>query len=273
MSTPAQIIDATSEVSPFSISPNPLAMHVTDSLRAILVKCRFTITKGQGVAVLLGELGTGKSTVLRYLHAEFSSRSEYQTSLIPTPKFNSSFAFLRYLAEDLGVPTKRSLTAQADAIQDYLREGYAQGKNTVVFVDEAQILSNDQLETLRGLLNFETNSRKLVQFIVAGQLELREKLRQERNKPLHSRVSTYSILNPLTHAEVAELLRHRCDYEQIPFPFTSAAIEKLYTLTGGIPRAVLKCAALAYEMMQMEQINSIDDELINDAAPEVGVDG
>lgn len=71
---------------------------------------------------------------------------------------------------------------------------------------------------------------------------------------------------------MAELLRHRCEYEQIPFPFTPSAIEKLYTVTGGIPRAVLKCAALAYEMMQMEEINTIDEELIGDAAPEVGVD-
>jgi general secretion pathway protein A len=128
-----------------------------------------------------------------------------------------------------------------------------------------------ELPLVRGLLNFETHTHKLVQIVLAGQLELREKLQSEKNRALYSRISTYSVLDPLTLDETGAMLAHRCDKESIHNPFSPEAVEKLYVVTKGIPRSILKVAALAYEMMLMEGTKSIDPDLVSDTVPEVAV--
>jgi general secretion pathway protein A len=175
------------------------------------------------------------------------------------------------MATDLGVDGKRSLTQQRDELERWLVDRYEDGKNVVIFVDEAQVLDNAQLELVRALLNFETHQHKLIQIVLAGQLELREKLQSEKNRALYSRVSTYSVLDPLTLEETGGMLAHRCDKEGIKNPFTPAAVEKLYVVTKGIPRSILKVAALAYEMMLMENLRTIDPELVSDTVPEVAI--
>jgi general secretion pathway protein A len=259
------------DYTPFSISPNPNTLHITPGLRAVLAKVRFTINKRQGLCALLGDVGLGKSTLLRYLFGEYAANANCLTTLVPTPKFPSPFAFLKYMATDLGVDGKRSLTQQRDELERWLIDHYEAGKNVVIFVDEAQVLDNAQLELVRGLLNFETHQHKLVQIVLAGQLELREKLQSEKNRALYSRVSTYSVLDPLTLEETGDMLAHRCNKESIKNPFTPAAVEKLYVVTKGIPRSILKVAALAYEMMLMEGVQTIDPELVSDTVPEVAI--
>jgi general secretion pathway protein A len=267
MTTAPSIDDYT----PFGISPNPNTLHITPGLKAVLAKAKFTINKRQGLCALLGDVGLGKSTLLRYLYGEYAASENALTTLVPTPKFPSPFAFLKYIATDLGVDGKRSFTQQRDEFERWLVDRYEAGKNVVVFVDEAQVLDNAQLELVRGLLNFETHTHKLVQIVLAGQLELRDKLQSEKNRALYSRVSTYSVLDPLTLDETGGMLAHRCDKEGINNPFTPEAIEKLYVVTKGIPRSILKVAALAYEMMLMESIQTIDPQLISDTVPEVAI--
>ncbi len=259
------------EYTPFSISPNPNTLHVTPGLRAVLAKARFTVNKRQGLATILGDVGLGKSTILRYLFGEYAAKENCLTTLVPTPKFPSPFALLKYISSDLGVDGKRSLTSQRDEFERWLLNQYEQGKNVVVFVDEAQILDNSQLELIRGLLNFENERHKTIQLVLAGQLELRDKLSTEKNRALYNRISTYSVLDPLTLDEMAEMLAHRCAHEAINNPFTPEAIEKLYLVTKGIPRSILKVSALAYEMMGMEGASLISPDLISDTVPEVAV--
>lgn len=267
MSTSSVIVQDT----PFSISPNPNSLFITPSLRAVIAKTKFTIDKRQGLSTVMGDIGLGKSTLLRFLYGEYAAREQCLTTLVPTPKFPSPFALLKYISSDLGVDGKRSFVAQQDALQEFLLQTYEEGKNVIVFIDEAQLLDNSQLELVRGILNFETSKHKLVQVCLAGQLELREKLQSEKNKPLYSRISTYSVLDPLTPDETTQMLAYRCQYEGISNPFDPAAIEKIYLVTKGIPRSILKVAALAYEMMQMEGAASINADLIEDTVPEVAV--
>lgn len=262
----------TDDSTPFSISPNPNCLHLTPSLRAVTAKAKFTIDKRQGLAAILGDIGLGKSTILRYLYAEYSARDDIITTLVPTPKFPSPFATLKFISQDLGVDGKRSFVAQQDALQDALLNAYSSGKNVVVFIDEAQVLDNAQFELIRSMLNYETHKHKLIQLVLAGQLELRDKLALEKNKALYSRISTYSVLDPLTLEEADEMLAFRCKYESVQNPFTPQAIEKLYVTTRGIPRSILKVAALAYEMMLMEGSKTINADLIDDTVPEVAID-
>lgn len=258
---------------PFSISPNPNSLYVTPSLRGVLAKARFTINKRQGLTcAALGDVGMGKSTVLRYLYGEYAAKDNCITTLIPTPKFPSLFSMLKYITSDFEIEPKRSFVAQQDALQEFLLASYSEGHNVVLFIDEAQLLDNQQLELIRGFLNYETDEHKLIQIVLAGQLELRDKLNTEKNKALYSRISTYSMLDPLTPEETKAMIKHRCDYAGISNPFTDEAMETVFIKSKGIPRNILKLCALAYEMMEMADETSITPDYIEDAVPEVAVE-
>jgi general secretion pathway protein A len=258
---------------PFSISPNPNSLYVTPSLRGVLAKAKFTINKRQGLTcAALGDVGLGKSTVLRFLYGEYAAREDCVTTLIPTPKFPSLFSMLKYICSDFEIEPKRSFVAQQDALQDFLLKTYQDGKNVVLFIDEAQLLDNQQLELIRGFLNFETHEHKLIQIVLAGQLELKDKLNTEKNKALYSRISTYSMLDPLTPEETKAMIEHRCQYAGIKNPFTDEAMEMVFIKSKGIPRNILKLCALAYEMMEMAGEQEIDASYVVDATPEVAVE-
>jgi general secretion pathway protein A len=213
----------------------------------------------------------GKSTVLRYLYGEYAAKDSCITTLIPTPKFPSLFSMLKYITSDFEIEPKRSFVAQQDALQDFLLQSYNNSRNVVLFIDEAQLLDNQQLELIRGFLNFETDTHKLIQIVLAGQLELRDKLSTEKNKALYSRISTYSMLDPLTPEETKAMITHRCDYAGISNPFTNDAMETVFIKSKGIPRNILKLCALAYEMMEMAEEESITPDYIMDAVPEVAI--
>lgn len=254
---------------PFSISPNPNSLYLTDSLRAVVHKSRFTIEKRQGLTCVLGDIGLGKSTILRFLYGEYSAREDVVTTLIPTPGFPSPFAMLKSIAMDFKLEPERSFQKQQDALQSFLVETYAADKNVVIFIDEAQNVNNKQLELVRSLLNYETNTQKLVQIVLSGQLELKDRLSNERNRAVASRVSTYSILSPLTFDETREMIIHRCKFENIENPFTPEAVERIYEVSGGVPRSVLKICAFAYHVKEMENLPHITPEFIEMSQPEV----
>ncbi len=256
---------------PFSISPNPNSLYLTDSLRAVVHKSRFTIDKRQGLTCILGDIGLGKSTILRFLHSDYSAREDTVTTLIPTPTFPSPFAMLKSITMDFKIEPERSFQKQQDALQSFLLETYAADKNVVIFIDEAQNINNKQLELVRSLLNYETNTQKLVQIVLSGQLELKDRLADKRNKAVASRVSTYSILSPLTFDETREMIIHRCKFENIENPFTPAAIERIYEVSGGVPRSVLKICAFAYHIKETENLTEITAEFIETSQPEVSL--
>lgn len=254
---------------PFSISPNPNSLYLTDSLRAVVHKSRFTIDKRQGLTCVLGDIGLGKSTILRFLYSDYSARENTVSTLIPTPNFPSPFAMLKSIAMDFKLEPERSFQKQQDALQSFLFETYAADKNVLIFIDEAQNINNKQLELVRSLLNYETNTQKLVQIVLSGQLELKDRLSDKRNKAVASRVSTYSILSPLTLDETREMIAHRCKFESIDNPFTNDAIEKIYQVSGGVPRSVLKICAFAYHIMELENLTEITSDFIEMSQPEV----
>ncbi len=255
---------------PFSISPNPNSLYLTDSLRAVVNKSKFTIDKKQGLTCILGDIGLGKSTILRFLHSDYSAREEDMvTTLIPTPAFPSPFAMLKSICMDFKLEPERSFQKQQEALESFLQEKFVENKNVVIFIDEAQNINNKQLELIRSLLNYETNTHKLIQIVLSGQLELKERLSDKRNKAVASRVSTYSILSPLTLEETKEMISYRCKFENINNPFTAEAVEKIYQVSGGVPRSVLKICAFAYHVKEIEGLEEITPEFIEISEPEV----
>jgi general secretion pathway protein A len=253
---------------PFSISPNPNTLYLTPRLKAVLHKVRFTVDKRQGLTAILGDNGLGKSSILRFLHSEYLARENVVTTLIPTPVFSSDFAMLKSICQDFDLPARRGMTDQLEEFQSFLLEQYQAKKNIVLFIDEAQKLTNKMLEMVRAILNFETHTHKLVQIVLSGQLELRNRLLSEAHKALRSRLSAPSLLDALTPQETADMLEYRCKAAEIANPFTSGAVERIYELTNGVPRDVLLLCALAYELMIQSKEIVVDDDLIDSASDE-----
>lgn len=255
----------------FSLSPNPNFLYLTPALKAVIFQARGTIERRQGLVTLLADVGMGKSTILRYLIGEYDARADVKTVAVYTPKFPSTFGLIKEICQTFDLPLKRSLAAQMDSLAEYLAEQYASGVNIVLFIDEAQMLKDDLLEGVRGLLNLETNNAKLVQVVLAGQIELKARLTTERNRPLKSRIHSYALINPMTDKEMREMIDFRCNLVEIPNPFTDEAMAKIWDVTKGIPRHILKVCDKAVDYMNMAETDAVTLDMIDAAAEDAAV--
>src|SRR5262245_40020416 len=158
--------------------------------------------------------------------------------------------FLLRICRDFGQDPKRSTPAQREALEAWLVEQYQANKTVVVFVDEAQRLSTDQLELVRTLLNFETAHHKLLQLVLAGQLDLRDRILAKRNKALRSRIYSPCMMVPLSRLETDAMIAFRCERAGVSNPFQPDAIDALYELSGGVPRQALLLAGHAANFAQ-----------------------
>ena len=256
------------KVSPFSISPDPELLYVTPSIEATLDKVRHLVDYRQGLTTIVGDVGHGKSTILRYLWRELQQSPEVRTGAVITPNFTSDFAFLKAICGEFSIPPKRSMQAQESALREFLIELDGQGQTSVLLIDEAQKLTGRQLELVRVLLNFERETHKLVQIVLAGQLELKYKLLDESKKALRSRVFAPSNLSPLSPDECREMIAFRCNKFEVPNPFTAETIDAIYNQTSGIPRDVLKLAQILWVTAQRARTEQIPVDWVEPALSE-----
>lgn len=259
------------QLAPFTIIPNPNRLYLTDSLKAVVQKSRFTINKRQGLSCILGDVGLGKSTILRYLWGEYSAMDDCKTVMIPTADYPSKYGMVKDICAEFGIEPMRSSQAQTRKFQEFLFDQYAVGKNVILFIDEAQNLTNQQLEVLRTMLNFENNEVKTIQIVLAGQIELKAKLDHKKNKYLKSRIVMYSTLNPLTLNETKAMLDKRCEDADIENPFSEEVIEKIYVKSSGVPRSILKICSYLHELQMNYGLDKIPAEYVDTAAIEVAL--
>jgi general secretion pathway protein A len=253
---------------PFSVSPNPSNLYMTPGLAGTIHKCRFVIDNRQGLTVIMGDVGMGKSSVLRLLYGEYAARPDVVATLIPSPSFVSEFAFLKGVCQDLNLRPRRSLYDQEQELRGFLASQFAENVNIVVFIDEAQRLKGAQLEMVRTFLNFETNQFKLIQIVLAAQMELRDSLKDPSKKALRSRIIAPSILAPLTPDETKNMVEYRCQQSGISNPFPDETMKRIYTEANGVPREVLKICSVAYELMKATGVLVVSPELIESAIGE-----
>lgn len=256
---------STPVLAPFSTSPDPTTLYLTPALKTTLYKTQYTIETRQGLAAILGDVGLGKSTLMRYLFARLTALPNTIGTFLPTPTYRSSFAMLKKICSDFGIDAARSELAQQEALERWVVEQYEAGQCVLLFVDEAQRLKPDQLELVRTLLNFETAKVKLVQIVLAGQLDLRDKLLTRKYKPLLSRIFSPALLVPLEYTEMVEMLRSRCDLQSVPWPFSGdEPLRLLYEASGGVPRWALQGAQMAYGMAGALGTGAIDADLMRE---------
>lgn len=243
--------------SPFDITPNPRFLFYSAKHREAYNHLLFGIRERKGFIQLTGEVGAGKTTLCRAMLEQLDRR--YATALILNPVMNPE-ELCKAIAIEYGLPVLGLDRLDTLAvINQFLLQQVERGQDTVLIIDEAQDLSEDMLEQVRLLSNLETDNRKLLQIVLLGQPELREKLNHPRLRQLRQRITVRYHLLPLNRQEVNEYVHHRlhCSGGNGNPNFTRAALWRIHHYSQGIPRlvnAVCDKALLAGFVNQCQEI-------------------
>src|ERR1700746_3834773 len=225
---------------PFAITPDPRYLYLSERHAEALAHLLYGINEAGGFVQLTGEVGTGKTTIVRSLLAQTPKNAEI--ALILNPRMTAP-EFLLTICEELGIGVQDaapgSLKDLVDILSDYLLRAHAAGKRVVLVVDEAQNLSPDVLEQVRLLTNLETNTQKLLQIILIGQAELRELLARNTLRPLAQRITGRYHLDPLSRAETSAYVLHRLRVAGATTEIVTAqALRETFRLSRGVPRLI-----------------------------------
>lgn len=223
---------------PFSITPDPAFLYLSAHHREAFGHLLYGTGEHGGFVQLTGEVGTGKTTLIRALLAQDIEGVDVALCLNPCLTVTE---FVAAICDELGVayPDNATLKALTDALNAYLLETHAAGRRTVLILDEAQNLSRDVLEQVRLLTNLETHKHKLLRIILVGQPELAEMLQRPDLRQLAQRITARYHLRSLDRRESAAYIRHRL--ERVggdPRLFTPAACAAVHRRTGGVPRLI-----------------------------------
>jgi len=225
---------------PFAITPDPRYLYLSERHAEALAHLMYGINEAGGFIQLTGEVGTGKTTVIRSLLEQLPGHAD--VALILNPRVTPA-EFLLTICEELHVHVPDSGQGSTKTLMDllgrHLLDTHARGRRVVLIVDEAQNLSTETLEQVRLLTNLETATTKLLQIILIGQPELRALLDQPDLRQLAQRITGRYHLNPLSAEESAGYVKHRMRVAGATAEvFTPSALREIHRLSGGIPRVI-----------------------------------
>lgn len=257
---------------PFGVTPDPRYLYFSPGHREALASLFYGIETGRGFLSLVAEPGMGKTTLLfqllqrwkGYVHSAFL----FQTQC-------DSRELVRYLLDDLGLRSDgEDIVRMHSELNDFLYRETKAGRRVVVFIDEAQNLSDTVLETVRLLSDFEAPDKKLLQIILAGQPELEERLSRRGLAQLRQRIAIQARLEALPPNEVARYISHRLEvagYQDVEL-FTPAALALIAERSRGIPRLVNNLCFNALSLGCAKQERRIDSESVKEAAKDLTMD-
>lgn len=256
---------------PFAITPDPRYLYRSERHAEALAHLLYGIKEAGGFVQLTGEVGTGKTTIVRSLLAQTPKNAE--VALILNPRMTAA-EFLLSICEELGISvpegSTRSLKDLVDILSRYLLRAHAVGHRVVLVVDEAQNLMPEVLEQVRLLTNLETNTQKLLQIILIGQPELREMLSRNDLRQLAQRITGRYHLHPLSREESAAYVRHRLRVAGATSDiFTASALAEVYRLSRGVPRLINVICDRALLGSYTLDRHRVTDSLVRQAASEV----
>lgn len=223
---------------PFDITPNPRFLFYSAKHREAFNHLLFGIRERKGFVQLTGEVGAGKTTLCRAMLEQLDG--QFSTALILNPVMSAN-ELMQAIAMEFGLNvTGLDRLNTVNVINRFLLQQVERHKDTVLIIDEAQDLTDDLLEQVRLLSNLETDSRKLLQIVLMGQPELRDRLNNHKLRQLRQRITVRYHLAPLSRHEVSHYIQHRLEVsgaKGAPY-FTEPALWRVHRYSGGIPRLV-----------------------------------
>lgn len=254
---------------PFHIVPNPSYLFMSQKHQNALTYLEYGLMERVGFIMLTGEVGTGKTTLIRYLLENIESDMEvaviFNTNV-------SSDQILNLILHEFELTADTDDKAKIiDTLYLFLIDRYSQKKRVLLIIDEAQNLSKDALEEIRMLSNLQTDEEMLLQIMIVGQPELRQKLMRPELTQFSQRIAVSYHLSPLTKEETVQYISHRIAKAGGENGiFQPDAIDLIYNASGGIPRTInLLCdAALVYGFA--DEIETINAAIMNQVIEDKG---
>ena len=259
---------------PFSTAPDPAFAYATREHQLAVAKIQYAVEEQQGIFLLQGEIGTGKTTVSQFMLNGWRDEKSLSVAHITNPSVRTPSQFLRLLLSHYGVEPPHLFSDNWDALRSLLVGNYKQGKTTVAIIDEAQTISAENMETLTHISNEQTQKSKLIQIVLLAQPNIQRKLTY---KPaLRDRIAHGSTLNPLSHEDAVAMLRHRVQVAGGDYDYLFPSVEmsrRIYNNTKGIPRRLcMLCDNTLLNAFALGK-RQADDEAINGALSDLAFKG
>ena len=262
------------EKEPFSTSPDPDFFYLSREHENALTNIMIELCLKRGLSVILGDVGTGKTTLSRKLVQDLKEREDCIFHIILDPSFEDEKIFRTSLVRNFEVNVDSGATATIldlkEALQRFLfQKGVTEDKTVVLIIDEAQNLSESFLEILRLLLNYETNEFKLLQLILLGQLELYSKIMNIPN--FLDRISFKLTLNPLDFEETKEMIEFRirqAGYKGGMHIFLNEAVNEIHKHSKGYPRQITMLCHQALKTLVLKNKFVVDAALVREIIDE-----
>jgi len=256
---------------PFTITPDPRYLYLSERHAEALAHLLYGIDDAGGFIQLTGEVGTGKTTLIRSLLAQLPAHAD--VALILNPRVTPE-EFLRAICDELDIPLEPTQTGTVkdivDVLNAFLLDAHARGRRVVVLIDEAQQLSVEVLEQVRLLTNLETATHKLLQIILVGQPELRDLLARNDLRQLAQRITGRYHLTPLSGDESAAYIRHRLSVAGATTDiFSERALTRVDRLAAGVPRLINVIADRALLGAYVAEKHQVTPALVRRAASEI----
>lgn len=224
---------------PFRMTPDPAFFFPSKQHRAAIAGLIYLVEFRKGFGILTGGIGTGKTMLCRILLSRLGE--DTQTALIVHPPRKRG-DLLQAIMDEFEIPTgaDRGMYKRVEKIQQYLIEQLNVGQNVVLIIDEAQHLDSNVLEEVRMLSNMETEKEKILQIILVGQEELRDKMATDELCQLRQRVVVNCNLEAFSFNDTCEYIQHRIDVAGLPGVelFELDAIHHIHEFSGGVPRVI-----------------------------------
>lgn len=253
---------------PFNLTPDTRYFYPSEKHQEALDSLTYAINERKGFIVITGDIGSGKTTVCRTVLSRLSANTK--VSLILNTHLSAK-ELIATILEDLGAENVKGTKARLlSRLNDLLIEELAQDNNIVLLIDEAQNLTPTVLEEVRMLSNLETEREKLIQIVLMGQPELREKLRMKNLEQFKQRISLYYHLTPLTKQDTEGYIKHRLSQASnngIDI-FTAPAVDRIYEYSTGIPRLINSLCDRALLNGFVANKNKIDIDIIEESIKE-----
>ncbi len=262
---------------PFKLVPDPRFLYLSEAHRAALNHLQYGLEDRNGFVVITGEVGSGKTLLLRVLMNSLPRTT--RIARVINTNFNAH-ELLEHVLNEFGLETGEETKPKLlSMLTQYLLQAFAERKEALLIIDEAQNLSLDALEELRMISNLETNTEKLIQIVMVGQPQLRYKLNLPDLEQLKQRITVQYHLPALSETDTYGYVAHRLHISrgEGEEPLTPQALRGIYEYSHGIPRLINVIADAALRLGYAEEKSVVDEALVQEVSQELeelgGTDG